>query len=168
MGICYVGRWGNSRFTQYTGVFADGTKIPAIVRISVMLGDVERGSRRTLGMGVKVFPPRGGAENRSYNLLVMDSNFRTTGDHTARAVLDNHPDYGGLPNLGVIGTALRIRRDPNAVDKALSPAGPGLALSWGQPSCGCWNSFRHDSSLAALGAPADGARDARRRCRRFS
>ena len=62
----------------------------------------------------------------SYNLLVMDNISGSTRDHVLHAVLDNHPDLGGLPRLGVISTALRIRSDLNSVDKALSLAGPAL------------------------------------------
>ncbi len=137
-GICYAGRWAIHAATRYTGLFGIGTNVPAIVRISVMLGDTERGARRTLGMGVKLFPPSSDAENHGYNLLVMDNISGSTRAHTSHAVLDNHPEYGGLPSLGVIGTALRIRRDMNAVDKALSPAGPNLR-------------YRSVSHLAAIG-----------------
>lgn len=140
-GICYVGRWNIHASTPYTGVFARDTSIPAIVRISVMLGDVERGTRRTLGMGVKLFPPNTDSHDHSYNLLVMDSISGSTRDHVLHAVLDNHPDYGGLPSPKVIGIALRIRRDLNTVDKALSPAGPMLR-------------YRSVSHLAAAGLPA--------------
>jgi hypothetical protein len=61
IGICYSGRWEINARTTFTGVFANDTSMLAIVRISVMLSDVKRGARRTLGMGIKLFPPNAGS-----------------------------------------------------------------------------------------------------------
>ena len=139
-GICYAARWEIDTASPYTGLFAAGTKAKAIVRISVMLSDIMRGQRRTLGMGIKLF----GAGPRSYNLLVMDSVSGSKRDHVSDAVLDNHPELGGLPAISMIPTALRIRADLSAADERLSPAGANLR----------YRGLRH---VAAAGHQADQA-----------
>ena len=126
-GICYVGQWRMVETTSYSGLLAGDTVVPAIVRISVMLGEVHRGSKRTLGMAVKLFAGGDYAHHaRSLNILLMDAIAGSRRSHVSQATLDNNPDYGGLPRLGDIPTALRIRSDLNAADRELSPGGPNL------------------------------------------
>ena len=74
-------------------------------------------------MAIKLFP---GSGERTVNVLLMDDIAGSTRQHVVDATLTNHPVLGGLPSLGVIPTALRIRSDLNAADAALSPAGPDL------------------------------------------
>ncbi len=124
-GICYAANWQIDADSPFSGVFAATTRLAAIVRISVMLGEVRRGARRTLGMGIKLFVDASGGE-RSVDVLVMDAIAGSSRAHVAAARLDNAPDYGGLPPLGSWGTALRIRRDLETVDGKLSSAGPNL------------------------------------------
>lgn len=126
-GICFAGRWLSGGQSQYSGIFAPEREFDVVVRISVMLGDTDRGARRTLGMAVKLFV--GSADQpgaQTVNLLVMDAVSGSRRAHVLDAVLDNHPDLGGLPPLGQIPQALRIRADLNAADAALSPAGPSV------------------------------------------
>ena len=126
-GICYAARWEIDAISPYTGLFRAGTRVRAIVRLSIMLSDIQRGQRRTLGMGIKLFVPATTNEvERSENILVMDQIAGSRDPYVLQAPLDNHPDLGGLPSFGVIGTAIRIRNDLDAVDKRLSPAGPAL------------------------------------------
>lgn len=125
-GICYEGRWQITADTGFTGAFGAGVSLPAIVRISVMLGAVSAGQRRTLAMGIKLFSAVADPAARSADLLVMDAIAGSRRRYTADAVLDNHPDFGGLPAFGEWRTALRIRADMDAVDADLSPAGPAL------------------------------------------
>jgi hypothetical protein len=144
-GICFAGEWRINHANAYTGLLSFGTRVPAIVRVSVMLGETERGRRRTLGMGVKLFATaRDGVTPVTRNLLVMDAVAGSRRPHVLDAVLDNHPKLGGLPSLGTIPTALRIRADLNAADAELSPAGPNLRF----------RPIRHLADLGADGVAA--------------
>lgn len=114
-GICFSGTWHIDAASPYTGLFAQGTRVPAIVRASVMLDGTRRADRRAFGLAVKLFPRTG---ERTVNILAMESMAGRRLDHVADAVLDNHPPLGGLPPLTRLGTLLRIRRDLRAADEA--------------------------------------------------
>lgn len=114
-GICFSGSWHIEGESQYTGLFASGTQVPAIVRASVMLGGTRRADRRAFALAVKLFPPE---EAHTVNVLVMESMAGRRLDHVTDAVLDNHPSLGGVPPLTSLGTLLRIRADLRAADQA--------------------------------------------------
>ena len=107
-GICFSGRWIIDRPSPFTGLFSQGSDIPAIARASVMLSGTTRGEKRALGLGVKLFAP---GETESINVLVMESMGGRVLQHVTNAVLDNHPGLGSIPKIADLGTLLRIRKD---------------------------------------------------------
>lgn len=124
-GICFTGRWRVDRPSPYTGLFARGAEALAIARASVALGEPRRGSRRSFGLAVKLFPTRDPVEVvPTANLLLTESIAGTLHPYFLDAVFDNEPDLGGLPPLGRMALALRIRADLMAADAELSPGGP--------------------------------------------
>lgn len=123
-GICFAGRWRVDRPSPYSGLFARDAEALAIARASVALGEPRRGARRSFSLAVKLFPTRDPADVvPTANLLLTDSIAGTLHPHFLDAVLDNEPDLGGLPSLGQLPLALRIRADLAAADGALSPGG---------------------------------------------
>lgn len=126
-GICFGGHWQITGESPYTGLLAPGARAPAVARASVALGDTESGHRRAFAVAVKLFPTEDpDAVVPTANLLLKETIAGTLHPHFLDAVLDNHPDLGGLPSWSRLGLALRIRGDLNAVDRELSPGGPDL------------------------------------------
>lgn len=107
-GICFSGRWQIDTPSTFTGLFSNGTDIPAIVRVSVMLSGTTQADKRALGMAIKLFPPD---QSASENILVMESMGGKYLTHVTDAVLDNHPTLGNIPKIADIGVLLRIRKD---------------------------------------------------------
>lgn len=107
-GICFSGRWIIDGPSPFTGLFSQGSDIPAIARASVMLSGTTRGEKRALGLGVKLFAP---GEAETINVLVMESMGGRVLRHVTDAVLDNHPGLGSIPKIADLGTLLRIRTD---------------------------------------------------------
>ena len=107
-GICFSGHWLIDKPSSYSGLFAPGTKVPVIVRASVMLSGTTRSDQRALGLAIKLFV-RG--DTHSVNVLVMESMGGKHLKHITDAVLDNQPGLGNIPKLANLGVLLRIRKD---------------------------------------------------------
>jgi len=124
-GICFRGEWRMAPDSPYTGLLGPGTRLPALARVSVSLGETRRDARRSAGMGIKIFPSRDPqARVRTRNLLMLDSIAGRRRPHLLDAVMDNEPPLGGLPSLGKLALALRIRADLLAADRAAGAAQP--------------------------------------------
>jgi hypothetical protein len=59
MGVCAEATWTIDRPTSATGLLAQGTQVPAIVRMSVAKAQNEsKGDKRPFGLAIKLFPTR--------------------------------------------------------------------------------------------------------------
>jgi hypothetical protein len=128
-GICFAGDWSIDRETSYTGAFAPGTRFPLIARASVALGGTGYDDKRAFALAVKLFPaPDRETRVHTLNFFVMESLAGKRRQYFLESILDNAPDFGGLPALGEWRLALRVQNDLKAADRELSPAGPDLAF----------------------------------------
>ncbi len=119
-GICFSGSWEIDKSSPFTGLFSQGTNIPAIVRTSVMLSGTKQADKRAVGMAIKLFAP---GPPQTTNILVMESMGGKYLQHVTDAVLDNHPTLGNIPKIADLGVLLRIRKDLKRALKNTDSAG---------------------------------------------
>ena len=119
-GICFSGSWRIESSSPFTGLFSQGTNIPAIIRTSVMLSGTNQADRRAVGMAIKLFAP---GQAQTTNILVMESMGGKHLQHVTDAVLDNHPTLGNIPKIADLGVLLRIRKDLKRALKNTDSAG---------------------------------------------
>jgi len=115
-GICFVGEWKIEQASEFTGLFSNGTRVPAVVRASVALSGVLRKNKRAFGIAVKLLPDDLG-EQASLNLFALNSMGGVIVDHTLGLPMDNQPALGGVPKFSDIRTALRMKKDLEAADR---------------------------------------------------
>ncbi len=122
-GICFAGQWSIDQPSEFTGLFAKGARSPVIVRASVALGGVGQKDKRAFGLAVKLLPDNL-ANDSSLNVFVLNSMGGVVTDRVMDLAMDNQPPLGRVPNWRDIRTALRMRKDLEAADKAyLSDSG---------------------------------------------
>jgi hypothetical protein len=128
-GICFAGEWIIDQETAYTGVLANGSRYPVIIRASVSLNGTKYKDKRAFAMAIKVFPTEDrDASVETLNFFVMETIAGKRRQYFLQTVFDNAPNLGGIPAFSELGLALRLQSDFKAVDKELSPAEPDLAF----------------------------------------
>ena len=141
-GICLRGEWHIDEATPYTGYFRRGTRGLVIARASVGLTATRRGSYRSFGLALKLFPTADAADRRRHrtaNAFLIDDNGGTLTPHfvdvemTNRAALSWHRGtLRALPLLGAITLAQRLA-DSSSRQRQLYPIAelgepPGAAI----------------------------------------
>jgi hypothetical protein len=128
-GICFAGKWIIEQSSAYTGQFRFPVNSLVIARASVSLGGTRQKDKRAFGMALKIFPVENPDETvRTLNAFVMHSMSGTRTRHVLDLVLDNEPPLGGLPPLSQIATALRLQKDLEKADEAISEGDPDIGF----------------------------------------
>ena len=115
-GICFSGYWHIHSQSTFTGLFSQNTKIPVIVRASVSLSGTKQSNKRAFGLAIKLLPSDLG-DSPSINIFTLNSLGGVIKKHVLDLSVDNEPDFGQIPKLSDISTALRLKADLQRAEK---------------------------------------------------
>jgi len=126
-GICFTGRWRITDENSFSGLYRQGSDVPAIVRASVALSGTRQKHKRAFGLAIKLLPDDLQTAP-SLNAFVLHSMGGTRTKHVLDLSMDNAPPLGRLPSFRDLSTALRLRSDLEKADKEKGATKPSVSF----------------------------------------